>query len=68
MKTATLRAVIRIGLLVRGLRPTRPARSRTLKTPKPTADQKELLEWLPGGYDSERFDLAAVNRLLSAER
>jgi hypothetical protein len=38
-----------------------------LKAAKPTTEQKELLEWLPGGYDPERFDLDAVNRRLAGK-
>ena len=36
-----------------------------LKASKKTAEQKELLEWLGGGYDPERFDADEVNRRLS---
>ncbi|MEI6633896.1 MAG: plasmid pRiA4b ORF-3 family protein [Chlamydiota bacterium] len=38
-----------------------------LKAPKKTEEQKELLEWLVGGYDPERFDLDAVNRRLAGK-
>ena len=39
-----------------------------LKAPKKTGEQKELLEWVGGDYDPERFDLDAVNRRLAGKR
>jgi hypothetical protein len=39
-----------------------------LKAPRKTEEQKELLEWLEGGYDPERFDLETVNTRLAGKR
>jgi len=41
---------------------------KALSAKKPTAEQKELLEWVGEGYDPERFDLDAVNRRLRQKR
>jgi hypothetical protein len=38
-----------------------------LKAPKKTQEQNEPLEWLPGGYDPEHFDLASANRRLAGK-
>lgn len=39
-----------------------------LKAPEKTDGRKELLEWVGGGYNPERFDLGAVNRRLTGKR
>ncbi len=41
---------------------------KALSAKTPTAEQKELLEWVGEGYDPERFDLDAVNRHLPGRR
>ena len=38
-----------------------------LKAPKKTEEQQELLGWVGGGYEPERFELEAVNQRLTAK-
>jgi hypothetical protein len=57
LKAGTLEAAILISSFVRGLRPVRAARLRTVKVPKPTTDTSLLERFLHGLEES--FERAA---------